>query len=143
LIVYFDTSALLPIVIEEPTSATASRLWDDADRVVSSRLVYVEGRAALAMARRMDRLDEHQLRTAVEDFEAVHEQLDFIEVTENLVGEAGALAEQFGLRGYDAVHLASARLLNDPELVLAAGDQTLLGAARAAGIATADLNSRS
>lgn len=143
MIVYFDTSALLPIVIEEPTSATASRLWDDADRVVSSRLVYVEGRAALAMARRMDRLDEHQLRTAVEDFEAVHEQLDFIEVTENLVGEAGALAEQFGLRGYDAVHLASARLLNDPELVLAAGDQTLLGAARAAGIATADLNSRS
>jgi len=143
LIVYFDTSALLPIVIEEPTSATASRLWDDADRVVSSRLVYVEGRAALAMARRMDRLDEHQLRTAVEDFEAVHEQLDFIEVTENLVGEAGALAEQFGLRGYDAVHLASARLLNDPELVLAAGDQTLLGAARAAGIATAALNSGS
>jgi len=143
LIVYFDTSALLPIVIEEPTSVTASRLWDDADRVVSSRLVYVEGRAALARAGRMDRLDEHQLRTAVEDFEAVHEQLDFIEVTENLVGEAGALAEQFGLRGYDAVHLASARLLNDPELVLAAGDQTLLGAARAAGIATADLNSGS
>ena len=143
MIVYFDTSALLPIVIEEPTSANASRLWDDADRVVSSRLVYVEGRAALAMARRMDRLDERQLRTAVEDFEAVHKQLDFIEVTENLVGEAGALAEQFGLRGYDAVHLASARLLNDPELVLAAGDQTLLGAARAAGIATADLNSRS
>ena len=143
MIVYFDTSALLPIVIEEPTSANASRLWDDADRVVSSRLVYVEGRAALAMARRMDRLDERQLRTAVEDFEAVHEQLDFIEVTANLVGEAGALAEQFGLRGYDAVHLASARLLNDPEMVLAAGDQTLLGAARAAGIATADLNSGS
>ena len=95
------------------------------------------------MARRMDRLDERQLRTAVEDFEAVHEQLDFIEVTENLVGQAGSLAEQFGLRGYDAVHLASAGLVNDPELVLAAGDQTLLGAARAAGIATADLNSRS
>jgi predicted nucleic acid-binding protein len=143
LIVYFDTSALLPIVIEEPTSATASRLWDDADRVVSSRLVYVEGRAALAMARRMDRLDERQVRTAVEDFEAVHEQLDFIEVTETLVGAAGALAEQFGLRGYDAVHLASARLVNDPELVLASGDQSLLAAARAAGIATADLNSRS
>ena len=143
MIVYFDTSAILPIVIEEPRSAIASRLWDDADRAVSSRLVYVEGRAALAMARRMDRLDERQLRTAVDDFEALHEQLDMIEITEGLVGEAGALAERFGLRGYDAVHLASARLVNDPEMVLAAGDQSLLGAARAAGIATADLNSRS
>jgi len=143
LIVYFDTSALLPIVIEESTSATASRLWDDADRVVSSRLVYVEGRAALAMARHMRRLDERQLRTAVEGFEAVHEQLDIIEVTENLIGQAGSLAEQFGLRGYDAVHLASARVVNDPELILAAGDHTLIGAARAAGIATADLSSRS
>jgi predicted nucleic acid-binding protein len=143
LIVYFDTSAFLPIVIEEQTSAIASRLWDEADRAVSSRLLYVEGRAALAMARRMDRLDERQLRTAVNDFEALHEQLDMIEITESLVGEAGALAERFGLRGYDAVHLASARLVNDPEMVLAGADQTLLGAARAAGIATADLSSNS
>lgn len=140
---YFDTSAILPIVIEEATSAIASRLWDEADRAVSSRLLYVEGRAALAMARRMDRIDERQLRTAVDDFEALHEQLDMIEITEGLVGEAGALAERFGLRGYDAVHLASARVINDPEMVLAAGDHSLLGAARAAGIATADLNSSS
>ena len=143
MIVYFDTSALVPIVVEEPTSATAARLWDGADRVVSSRLVYVEGRAALAMARRLGRCDERQLRTAVENFERLHAQLDLVEVTENLVGEAGELAEHFGLRGYDAVHLASARLLHDPELVLATGDRTLLEAARAAGIATADLDSRS
>jgi hypothetical protein len=143
LIVYFDTSAVLPIVFEEPSSAVASRLWDEADRVVSSRLVYVEGRAALAMARRLARLDERQLRTAVDGFEALHEQLDLVEITQSLVGEAGALAEQFGLRGYDAIHLASARLVNDPEVVLAAGDQSLLGAAKAAGMATADLNVRS
>jgi uncharacterized protein len=139
LIVYFDTSALLPIVIEEPTSATASRLWDDADRVVSSRLVYVEGRAALAMARRMDRLDDRQLRMAVEGFEAVHEQLDIIEVTRDLVVKAGGLAHRYGLRGYDAVHLASARLLDDPELVLASGDLALVRAAAAVGMSTADM----
>lgn len=139
MIVYFDTSALLPIVIEEPTSATASRLWDDADRVVSSRLVYVEGRAALAMARRMDRLDDRQLRMAVEGFEAVHEQLDIIEVTRDLVVKAGGLAHRYGLRGYDAVHLASARLLDDPELVLASGDLALVRAAAAVGMSTADM----
>ena len=139
MIVYFNTSAILPIVIEEPSSAVASRLWDEADRVVSSRLVYAEGRAALAMARRMSRVDARQLRAAVRDFEALHDQLDIVEVTEGLVRGAGALAEQFALRGYDAFHLASARLVNDREMVLAAGDQSLLCAARAVGIATANL----
>ena len=136
---YFDTSAIVPIVIDEPSSAIAARLWDEADRVVSSRLVYAEGRAALAMARRLDRIDERELREAVDDFESLHDQLDVIEVTEGLVREAGGLAEQMNLRGYDAVHLASARLVDDAEMVLAAGDHTLLVAARAIGLSTADL----
>ena len=140
---YFDTSAVVPIVIDEPSSTVASRLWDEADRVVSSRLVYAEGRAALAMARRLDRIDERGLREAVEGFEGLHDQLDVIEVTEGIIREAGALAEQLGLRGHDAVHLASARLVNDAETVLAAGDQSLLVAARAIGLATADLTRQS
>jgi predicted nucleic acid-binding protein len=87
----------------------------------------------------MSRVDARQLRAAVGDFESLHAQLDIVEVTEGLVRGAGALAEQFALRGYDAVHLASARLVNDREMVLAAGDQSLLSAARAVGIATANL----
>jgi predicted nucleic acid-binding protein len=143
LIVYFDTSAIVPIVIDEPSSIVASRLWDEADRVVSSRLVYAEGRAALAMAHRLDRLDEPGLREAVDTFESLHDQLDVIEVTEGLIREAGDLAEQLSLRGYDAVHLASAKLVDDAEMVLAAGDQSLLVAAQAIGLATADLTSYS
>jgi hypothetical protein len=143
LIVYFDTSAVVPIVIEEPTSEVASRLWDDADRVVSSRLVYVEGRAALAMAHRMDRLGDAELRAAIGDFDSICQQLDMVEVTDELVGEAGNLAQEFGLRGYDAVHLASAQAVSDEDLVVAAGDQGLLSAAEALGFATADLSAGS
>jgi predicted nucleic acid-binding protein len=143
LIVYFDTSAIVPVIIEEPASSAASRLWHEADRVVSSRLLYAEGRAALAMAHRMNRIDAQGLRAAVEELEALHEQLDLVEVTASLVREAGALAEKFALRGYDAVHVASAQLVNDPETVFAAGDRDLLAAARAAGISTADLTSHS
>ena len=139
MIVYFDTSALVPVIIEEPSSAGASRLWDEADRVVSSRLVYAEGRAALAMARRMDRFDDDHLRTAVQDFESLHEQLDIVEVTENLVRDAGSLAQELALRGYDAVHLASAQLVHDPDMVLASRDQHLLAAAHALGMATSSL----
>lgn len=139
MIVYFDTSALVPIVVEEASSGAAARLWDEAERVLSSRLVYAEGRAALAMARRMNRLEEGELRTAVEDFETLHGQLDLVEVTEGVVGDAGALAERFALRGYNAVHLASAVLVQDPDLVLATGDLSLLDAAPSLGLATADL----
>lgn len=139
---YFDTAAIVPIVIEEPSSMMASRLWDEADRVVSSRLVYAEGRAALAMARRLDRIGERGLREAVDDFESLHDQLDVIEITEGLIRDAGGLAEQLNLRAFDAVHLASARLVDDSEMVLAAGDQSLIAAARALGIATADLAHR-
>ncbi len=141
MIVYFDTSALLPILIEEPSSGLASRLWDEADRVVSSSLVYVEGRAALAMARRMDRITARQLRTAVNGFEGLHQQIDMVGVTSALVKEAGDAAERLGLRGYDAVHLASAQLVNDPEMVFATGDRRLREAASSAGMATAQLHS--
>jgi predicted nucleic acid-binding protein len=143
LIVYFDTSAIVPLIIEEPSSEAASRLWDHADRVVSSRLVYVEGRAALAMARRMHRLGDSELRAAIGDFESICEQLDVVEVTDRLVRQAGELAQDLALRGYDAVHLASARAVTDEDLVLAAGDVGLLSAADALGIATANLSAGS
>lgn len=142
MIVYFDTSAIVPIIIEEPSSPAASRLWDEADRVVSSRLVYAECRAALALAHRMGRMGDDELQTAVQDFESLHQQLDTVEVTESLVRGAGSLAQQFALRGYDAVHLASAQLVHDPDMVLAAGDKSLLEAARSLGIATSNLESR-
>lgn len=139
MIVYFDTSAILPILVEEPASEAASRLWDEADRVLSSRLAYAEARAALAMAHRMNRIDAEGLRAAVDELEVLHGQLDVVEVTEDVERRAGELAERFALRGYDAVHLASAQSVADPELVLAAGDRSLLHASLALGIATAGL----
>ncbi|MCL4445708.1 MAG: type II toxin-antitoxin system VapC family toxin [Actinobacteria bacterium] len=135
MIVYFDTSALVPILIEEPCSLAAALLWDEADRVISSRVAYAEARAALAMARRSNRVNDDELRKVVDDFELLHEQLDIVEVNDRLIRDAGSLADQFGLRAYDAVHLASARVVQDPDLVLAAGDQNLLRAAQGLGFA--------
>jgi uncharacterized protein len=139
LIVYFDASAIVPIIIEEISSMAAARLWDDAERVISSRLVYAEVRAALAMAGRLDRINGEELESAVEDFESLHQQLDIVEVDEALVRDAGSLAEQFALRGYDAVHLASVKLIQDPDVVFAAVDPDLLRGAQTLGIAVASL----
>jgi predicted nucleic acid-binding protein len=136
-IAYFDTSAIVPLIIEEATSETCRRLWNEATRVASVRLLYPETRAALARAERMGRLTSRQLASAVDDLEAVIAELDVIEVSSDIAHAGGELAQRFGLRGYDAVHLAAGLAMNDDEVVFVTGDHDLAAAARAAGMATA------
>ena len=71
MISYFDTSALVPLIIAESGSATARELWDGASRVASVRLIYPETRAALAQAHRVRRLTSRRLRTAVTALDAL------------------------------------------------------------------------
>jgi uncharacterized protein len=140
LICYFDTSAVIPLLVEEAGSDVAGRLWDASDHVVSSRLVYPEARAALAQAHRTDRIDSKGLRRAVTGLEGLMRDLDLVEVAPSVVHRAGQLAELLALRGYDAVHLGSAESLVDPDLVLVTGDRQLLRAAGELRIAVADVN---
>lgn len=137
MIAYFDTSAVIPLLVEEPGSDKAADLWSQSDRILSARILYPEGRAALAAAGRNGRLSRRQLRHTVSELGKLTEQLDHIEVTEHLAYEAGAMAEELSLRGYDAVHLAAAELVADEDLVLVAGDGELLRAAAAIGLNTA------
>jgi uncharacterized protein len=141
-IVYVDTSALVPLIISGPTSTAAERLWDAAGRVVATPLVYVEAHAALAQAQRLGRITLRQLRRGLTELALLNQQLDRIEVTHALVAFAGTIAERHALRAYDAVHLAGALTLSDPSVVFATGDQRLAAAASTAGLATADLNTR-
>jgi uncharacterized protein len=136
-IAYFDTSSIVPLLVEEPGSETAGRLWDEADRLVSIRLVYAEGHAALAQAARGQRLDQRHLRRAVTDLLRLYGQLDVVEVTDALVRRAGSLAEEHALRGYDAIHLAAAEVVKDNELVFVSGDANLCQAATDLGIQVA------
>jgi len=117
-IAYFDTSALVPLMINEP-------------------LIYPEARAALAQAERMGRLTSADLAEAVEDLDSITRQIDYVEITAHLAESAGDLAQTHGLRGYDAVHLASAALANDDELVMVSGDSKLGAAAQSIGISVA------
>lgn len=137
MIAYFDTSALLPLLVEEPGSSAAVRLWDTADRVAAVRLIYPEARAALAQAHRLGRVAAAQLRRLVGHLDGLMLQLHVVELTEQLSRRAGNLAEQEGLRGYDAVHLAAAEALLHPDIVFVTGDRQLGEAARRLAIHTA------
>lgn len=124
-------------MVGEPASSRCSRLWNEATRVVSTRLIYPEARAALAQAQRMNRLTVMELEQAVDDLDAIALEISYVEVSAELVASAGNLAQVHGLRGYDAVHLASAVLVNDEELALVTGDHELAAAAQSIGISVA------
>jgi predicted nucleic acid-binding protein len=108
-------------------------LWDRADLLVSSQLVYPEARAALAAATRAGRIDEPTHVSAVATLEDLYAQLRIIAIDEPLAREAGDLASQHALRGYDAVHLACALHLEGNDILLATWDNALNSAACATG----------
>ena len=139
MIAYFDTSAVVPLIVVEAGSARAASLWDGADRVVSARLLYPEGRAVLAQAHRLGRLTARQHRGAVTELDSRYEELDLVDIDDVLARRAGDLAEAHGLRGYDAVHLAAADRVRDPDLVVVAGDGALLEAATSEGMTVAEI----
>jgi uncharacterized protein len=137
MIAYFDTSALIPLLIEEPGSERSGRVWDAAENVTSVRLIYVEARAALAQAARLGRVTADDLAVAIEELDSLYDQLDLLEVDDLLVRRAGELAQRHALRGYDAVHLAAAERVQNGTTVMVAGDGSLCAAAEGIGMAVA------
>lgn len=123
-------------MVAEDGSELAARLWDTPHRVAASILAYPEGRAALAAARRAGRLTRAAHRDAVEDFDATYAQLTLVGVDESLARRAGEVADDVGLRGYDALHLASAVLLG-ATTTLVTWDVELHSAARRSGLPVA------
>jgi uncharacterized protein len=130
-ITYVDTSSLLKLLIDEEGSERTAVLWDSADALASVGLVVVEGRAALAAAHRGGRLSTSQHRRARDQFATLVDELTIVEVTEELIDAAADLAENEGLRGYDAVHLAAA--LTVEATVLSSADAALCEAAERRG----------
>lgn len=136
-VVYFDSSALVKLLVEETGSELAAQLWDGCDAAVASRLAYPEVRAALAAAGRNHDLDRGGLAAAELAWTEYWSATRPVELTYAVEQHAGQLAAEYALRGADAVHLASALALGDPELIVAAWDRRLRDGVSAAGLAVA------
>ena len=127
----------MKLVVVEDGSELAAELWNGTHPAASSILAYPEGRAALAAARRLDRLGEDEHHKALADFEGLYADLATIGVDQELAVCVGKYAEDLGLRGYDSVHLATALELGDDEVVLVTWDQDLAQAAEQIGLGVA------
>ena len=137
MILYLDTSALVKRYIREPESPQVKEWIAVADVAGSSLIARVEMAAVIGRLRRMKELSEAaavQTLTAFRDHWPSYTRLRLTEAT---VRRADELAYQNALRGYDAVHLASALLWQEQlgELVsLATYDRQLGAAARTLGM---------
>ena len=136
MILYLETSALVKLYAVEEGREEVERAVEEAGRIVTSAVAYAEARAALARKLREDVFSEEEHREAVTALDEDWRTLEVLSVTENVARFAGDLAERHALRGFDAVHLASALLVraasreqDDGEDVLFLGfDMDLMGA---------------
>jgi len=141
---YLDTSALVKLYVTEAASASVRSWTAAAGMIITARLTYVEARAAMAQARRSGGLAPADLRRAVAELDAAWTGFLRIDVSESLVSRAGALAEEHGLRGYDAVQLACAldAWPDASDFVFASFDVDLNAAAVREGLHLADASDR-
>ncbi len=136
-IVYFDSSALVKLVLDETGSDVAAALWNACDAALSSRLAYPEVCAALAAAARNHDLTESEASTAADEWEIFWSSMRPIELSVDVERAAGELAVLQRLSGADAVHLASALALGSPEVTVAVWDRRLHAGAAAVGFPVA------
>lgn len=137
MILYLDTSALVKLYVVEEGREAVERAVEEAGRIATSAVAYAEARAALARKLREGVFSGEEHREAVAALDEDWRTLEVLSVTENVARFAGELAERHALRGFDAVHLASALLVraasreqDDGEDVLFLSfDMDLMGAA--------------
>jgi predicted nucleic acid-binding protein len=135
--VYFDASALVKLIIDEPGSDVAAALLEGCDAALSSRLAYPEVRGAIASWARRSGPSAAERRSAEATWDELWSQMRTIELTPAVERAAGELAARRALAGADAVHLASALVVDPADVVVAVWDRRLHAGAVAEGLAVA------
>ena len=138
MIIYLDTSAWVKLYVQEPGSKELRAYANKAETLAASVVAYPEARATFARLKAQGFSTEakHQQRLAQLNLDWGN--LLRIELVPAVVRTAGDLAEVYGLRGFDSIHLASALWLKEKTsapLCFAVFDQRLRTAAERAGLA--------
>lgn len=147
---FLDSSALVKSYATETGTVWMTALLDPAtrNRIFLARITGAEVIAALKRKQRGQHITAADFAAAAAQF-----RLEFtgrfriVEISPALVTSAMALAETYGLRGYDAVQLAAALAANSRRvarklapLIFVTADTSLLAAGVAEGFTTDDPN---
>jgi predicted nucleic acid-binding protein len=147
---YLDTSALVKRYAQERGTAWILGLTEVTAEhdLYTVRVTGPEMIAALFRKARAGEIPPDEASRLAENFRADWRgQYQIVEVTAHLADKAMALAEKHGLRGYDAVHLASAVALQQvregmelPSLIFVSADAQQREAAAVEGFPVEDPN---
>ena len=111
MILYLDTSAYVRLYVREEGHELVWQASQKAQQIAVHVIAYAEMRAALAKILRMDRLTKPEVTSIKKLFESDWDKTLRIAPDERIIRRAGDLAERYGLRGYDSVHLTAAESL--------------------------------
>jgi uncharacterized protein len=106
--------------------------WLGADELSCVSIGYLEVRAAIA--RRLPTRARPRARRLLDEY---WQAVETVAVGDTLLALAARAADTHGLRALDALHLAAAQEIQEPELVFVTWDEELGRAAQAAGFAIA------
>ncbi|MGH9413260.1 MAG: type II toxin-antitoxin system VapC family toxin [Terriglobales bacterium] len=133
MIVYVDASALFKLYVDESDSATARAQLAAPVQKATALIAYAELRAAFASARRLGRISPAELAQAKTRWLSDWLALSKLPLDEDRCHEAGDLAEAYGLRSFDSIHLACyahlVRIAAPTEVTFCGFDKALLAAA--------------
>jgi predicted nucleic acid-binding protein len=107
-ILYLDTSSLVKIYVEEEGSVDVASMVRRSRTVASSIIAYAEARTAFARRFREGAFTKPKYKSLLSTFEKDWDDYLQVKVTREVVRLAGNLADKHALRGFDALHLASA-----------------------------------
>ena len=139
MIAYLDTSALVKRYFHETGSEVVMRLWKEAGAIAVSQVGYAESMAAFYRKNREAAIPSHLFKRIKRTFARDWESLIKITVTDDLNPIIYDLLNNHPLRGFDAIHLASALIIRETvqqELLFVCYDKNLSTAAAATGLQT-------
>jgi len=143
-ILYLDTSAVVKLYVEEAGSQEVKEAVSESRIVSTSRVAYVEGMSAIARKYREGEFSKEEYEQVVGDLDRDWDNYFIIEVSEGVAKLGGELTSRHPLRGFDAIHLASALLLQSRsrmEVSFSCFDERLEVAAKAEGLMVESCNS--
>ena len=105
---YLDTSALVKLYITEEYRDLVVTAVRESSRIAVSVVAYPEARSAFARQMREGTLTGNSHEAVVNDLDRMWTGFHRVRVTYAIAETAGALTESLALRGFDAIHVASA-----------------------------------
>jgi hypothetical protein len=128
---YLDTSALVKRYARERGTDWVQQLTHPLahHRLYTVRITGPEMIAALARKRRMGQVSLTEAQQFANDFRVDWQrQYRIIEITERVAELGMTLADRYGLRGYDSVHLSAALILHEVRQSLKLSQLTFVSA---------------